>query len=70
MTINRLQSCIAIERERVWAKSEYWAVEFMATVELQMTVSMVGMVNRIPICEFGEERSWVFGEWMEEDAIN
>jgi hypothetical protein len=42
----------------------------MATVEFQMTVTMISVVDGIPICDFCEERSWVVGEGMEEDPIN
>jgi hypothetical protein len=41
----------------------------MAAIEFQMSVAFPCMVDRVPVCDFGEEWAWIFGQGVESEAV-
>jgi hypothetical protein len=38
--------------------------------ELELSVTLPGVVELVAICDLGEERAWVFGQRVEEDSVD
>ena len=55
------QRGVGINGEAVRSISHNGTVFFMAAIEFQMSVAFPGMVDGVPVCDFGAEWAWIFG---------
>lgn len=65
-----LESLVGVEADRVGAETDDRAVSLVHAPELELSVALPGVVELVAICDLGEERTWVFGERVEEDSVN
>lgn len=69
MAVDRLQRGIGIDGDAVRSKSEDRAVLLMTAVEIEMSVSIPGMVDGVPVRDFCEERPRILGEGVECETV-
>ena len=41
----------------------------MTSPELQVSVSLPRVVDRVPICDLGQKRSWILCQWVKCEAV-
>lgn len=67
--VDLLESLVGVEADRVGAETDDRAVSLVHAPELELSVALPGVVELVAICNLGEERTWVFGERVEEDSV-
>lgn len=65
VAVDGLQRRVGVNREAVGPKSDDWSVRLVASPELEMAVSFPCVIHGVPVCDLGEERSWIFRQRME-----
>lgn len=69
VAVDGSQGCGVVDGERVGGKAHHGAVVGVETVEVDVFVSAMGVVDVVPFCEAAEEGAGVGGEGMEVDAV-
>src|SRR5690606_29551130 len=69
MAIDLLHGGCTVEAHMVWSEANNWAVLFVETVEIEETVTTVGVISGVERSEFCERWTGDIGEGMEVDAV-
>lgn len=56
-----LESLIGVEAKRVGAEADNWAVFLVHAPELELPVTLPGVVELVSICDLSDEWAWVLG---------
>lgn len=67
--VDLLEGLVGVEADRIWAETNDRAVSLVHAPKLKLSVALPGVVELVAICDLGKERTWVFGEWVEEDSV-
>ena len=65
MAVDGFQSGVGVDGDAVWTKAVDGAVFLVASIEFEMAVTFPGVVNGVPVGDFGEEGTGIFGERVE-----
>lgn len=68
--VDVLEGGAGVEGDGVGAEAHHGAVLLVQTPELEMAVAAVGVVELVGVGELGEDGAGVFGEGVEEDAVD
>lgn len=69
MTVYGLEGTGRIEGDEVWCEAYYGPVLFVCTVEGEMPVAKIGMVDRVPVRDLCEEGAGVGGKRVEKQSV-
>ena len=68
--VDFLESRVGVDRERVGAEAHEFAVFLMHAPELEVAVTLEGVVCHVAVGQLGQDRAGVFGERVEEEAVD
>lgn len=68
--VDVLESGLGVEADAIGAEAHGRTVALVQAPELQVPVALVGVVELVGVCELGQERAWVLGQWVEVDAVD
>lgn len=64
------QRLLRVEAETVGREAHDGAVALVQAPELKMPIALVSVVQLVSVCELSQDRAWVFGQRVEEDAVD
>lgn len=67
--IDVLEGGVGVDGERVGPEADEFAVFLVHTPELEMPVTFEGVVGHVAVGQLGEQGTGVFGEGVEEEAV-
>lgn len=68
--VDLLERSVGVEAEGVGAKADNLAILLVHAPELEMSISLVCMVELVGVGDLGEEGAGILGERVKEDSIN
>ena len=68
--VNCFQARGGVDGEQVWAQTDMCSILLVSAVEGKMPRSFVRIVGEVDVCDFGEKRTWVFGEWVQGQSVD